>query len=405
MDKRYSYVDHLYCPKCSKKYDAMKVNNLCTCGSPLWAKYDIEELKENASKKDIAHRVANMWRYHEFLPVADPDNVVTLGEGYTPLIKTDQLAEEIGLENLYIKNEGLNPTGTFKARGSSAGISKAKELGIENIAIPTNGNAGAAWSTYAAKAGIGAYVVMPKNAPAITKSECTAAGAHMYLVDGRISDAGVIVGKLCEKYGYFEVSTLKEPYRLEGKKTMGYEIMEQMDWNPPDVILYPTGGGMGIIGIHKAMQELYAMGWIDHRKTRLVAVQSDGCAPIVEAWQNKKRESVMWDESYTVAFGMNVPKSLGDFLVLDALYDTEGAAVMVSDEEILKTQTEIGHAEGMFISPEGASTITGLKKLIQDGWVDKNERVVALNTGAGLKYPKSITVDAPLMAPEEEIIL
>ncbi len=405
MDSRYSYVDHLYCPKCSKKYDAMKVNNLCTCGSPLWAKYDIEGLKEKASKSEIKHRVGNMWRYHEFLPVASPENVVTLGEGFTPMIKAEQLGAEIGLDNLYIKNEGLNPTGTFKARGSSAGISKAKELGIENIAIPTNGNAGAAWATYAAKAGIGAYVVMPRNAPEITKSECSAAGAHLYLVDGRISDAGVIVGKLCQKYGYFEVSTLKEPYRLEGKKTMGYEIMEQMNWEPPDVILYPTGGGMGVIGIHKAMKELTDMGWIENADTRLVTVQSEGCAPIVDAWKQGKRESVMWDDSYTVAFGMNVPKSLGDFLVLDALYDTKGAAVAVSDEDILKTQAQIGQAEGLFISPEGASTIMGLKKLIEDGWVDRNERVVALNTGAGLKYPKSIKVDAPLLTPEEEILL
>ncbi len=405
MDSKYSYVDHLYCPKCSKKYDAMKVNNLCTCGSPLWAKYDIEGLKENANKKEIAHRVANMWRYHEFLPVADPENVVTLGEGCTPLIKADQLGQNLGLDNLYIKNEGLNPTGTFKARGSAAGISKAKELGIENIAIPTNGNAGAAWATYAAKAGIGSYVVMPKNAPAITKSECTAAGAHLYLVDGRISDAGIIVGRLCEKYGYFEVSTLKEPYRLEGKKTMGYEIMEQMNWEPPDVILYPTGGGMGIIGIHKAMKELRDMGWIDGSRTRLVSVQAEGCAPIVEAWKQKKNVSEMWENSYTVAFGMNVPKSLGDFLVLDALYDTDGAAVAVSDEEILKTQSEIGQSEGMFISPEGASTITGLRKLIEDGQIDRSERVVALNTGAGLKYPKTINVDAPLLSPEEEIVL
>lgn len=405
MVAKFSYVDHLYCPKCSKKYDAMKVNNTCTCGSPLIASYDVEGLKENVRKSDIAGRVGNMWRYHEFLPVANPDNIVTLGEGYTPLLEVPDLGDKLGLDNLMIKNEGLNPTGTFKARGSSAGISKAKELGIKNVAIPTNGNAGAAWATYAAKAGIGAYIVMPKNAPLITRSECAAAGAHLYLVDGRINDAGVIVQKLCEKYGHFEVSTLKEPYRLEGKKTMGYEIMEQLDWNPPDVILYPTGGGLGLIGIHKAMKELSDVGWIDRSHTRLVSVQADGCAPIVDAWKNKKKESNLWEDSYTVAFGMNVPKSLGDFLVLDALYETDGYALAVSDDEILEAQSLVGHNEGIFISPEGASTIAGLRKLVDDGWVDRNERVVALNTGAGLKYPKSVTVNPPMLQPEEEIAL
>ena len=405
MDKKFSYVDHLYCPKCSKKYDAMKVNNLCTCGSPLLAMYDTEGLKENADKKEISRRVGNMWRYHEFLPVANPENIVTLGEGYTPLLQVDSLGEKLHLNNLMIKNEGLNPTGTFKARGSAAGVSKAKELGIKNIAIPTNGNAGAAWATYSAKAGIGAYVVMPNNAPMITRSECTAAGAHLYLVDGRINDAGVIVKKLCDKYGYFEVSTLKEPYRLEGKKTMGYEIMEQLNWEPPDVILYPTGGGLGLIGIHKAMKELKSVGWLKDNDTRLVSVQSEGCAPIVEAFKEKKRESQLWEDSYTVAFGMNVPKSLGDFLVLDALYDTNGYALSVSDQEILKAQRLVGRNEGMFISPEGASTIAGIQKLVADGWIDKNERVVALNTGAGLKYPKSVTANPPMLQPEEEIVL
>ncbi len=405
MDKKFSYVDHLYCPKCSKKYDAMKVNNLCTCGSPLLAMYDTEGLKDNADKKEISKREGTMWRYHEFLPVASPENIVTLGEGYTPLLEAESLGEKLHLKNLMIKNEGLNPTGTFKARGSAAGVSKAKELGIKNVAIPTNGNAGAAWATYSAKAGIGAYVVMPNNAPMITRSECTAAGAHLYLVDGRINDAGVIVGKLCSKYGYFEVSTLKEPYRLEGKKTMGYEIMEQLDWTPPDVILYPTGGGLGLIGIHKAMKELKSVGWLKDNDTRLVSVQSEGCAPIVEAFKEKKRESQLWEDSYTVAFGMNVPKSLGDFLVLDALYDTKGYALSVSDQEILEAQRLVGRNEGMFISPEGASTIAGIQKLVADGWIDKDERVVALNTGAGLKYPKSVTANPPMLQPEEEIIL
>lgn len=405
MDKRFSYVDHLYCPKCSKKYDAMRVNNLCTCGSPLLAMYDVEGLKDNADKKEIAGREGDMWRYHEFLPVADQGNIVTLGEGYTPLLEVDALGEKLNLNNLMIKNEGLNPTGTFKARGAAAGISKAKELGIQNIAIPTNGNAGAAWATYSAKASIGSFVVMPNNAPMITRSECTAAGAHLYLVDGRINDAGVIVSKLCEKYGLFEVSTLKEPYRLEGKKTMGYEIMEQLDWKPPDVILYPTGGGLGLIGIHKAMKELRSVGWLEDSDTRLVSVQAEGCAPIVEAWKDKKKESKLWEDSNTVAFGMNVPKSLGDFLVLEALYETGGYALSVSDEEILSAQTLVGQNEGLFVSPEGASTIAGIKKLVDDGWIDRNERVVALNTGAGIKYPKSINVDAPMLSPEEEIIL
>lgn len=402
MSMGFSAMKDIECPECHERYSSSSVNKLCRCGSPLLVAYDTDNLSKAFSKDVIAGREKSLWRYHELLPVTGETGIVTLGEGMTPLLRTERLGEKLGIPRLFVKDESIIPTGTFKARGAAVGISRAKELGIRQIVMPTNGNAGAAWSVYAAKAGIEAHIVMPESAPRVTMSECAATGAHLYLVDGLISDAGVIARKAAEKYGLFDVSTLKEPYRIEGKKTMGLEIMEQLSWNVPDVILYPTGGGVGLIGINKAVSELIEIGWLD-RRPRLVAVQSSGCAPVVRAWENKRRECEFWKDSKTVAFGINVPKPLGDRLILDGLYQTDGCAVEVTDEELLAAQKTAGSLEGIFMCPEGAATIAAVKKLGENGWIQRDETVIALNTGAGIKYPDTVQVDAPHLSTGDNI--
>jgi len=302
-----------------------------------------------------------------------------------------------------MKDEGLIPTGTFKARGAAVGVSRAKELGIDVLAMPTNGNAGGAWAAYCASAGIKAVIVMPKDAPAINSKECAITGTELYLVDGLISDAGKIVARAVAAQGWFDASTLKEPYRIEGKKTMGLEIAEQFGWRVPDVILYPTGGGVGIIGIYKALLELQEMGWIGDKLPRLVAVQASGCAPIIKAWKENKKESEFWENAHTLAFGITVPKALGDFLVLDAIYKTDGCAVAVDDEDTEAAQKLLAEREGAFICPEGAATLAAAHKLREEGWIKPDEEVVALNTGTGLKYPQSVNVSPPLLRPEDDL--
>ncbi len=403
MANKYSHIGELVCPKCDSRYDPMEIQTLCSCGTPLVARYDLEGAKETLTKESLKNRETTMWRYHELLPVADKENVTSLGEGMTPLLHCRRLGEQLNLSNFMVKDEGMNPTGTFKARGASSGVSKAKELGIEAITIPTNGNAGAAWATYSARAGMGAHIIMPTNAPSITRKEVESAGGKLYLVNGRINDAGVLADKLADNYGIFNVATLKEPYRLEGKKTMGLEIMEQLNWEAPDVVLYPTGGGVGLIGIEKGINELHAMGLGNDNDTRMVSVQVSGCAPIVKAFEEGKEESELWEDSSTVAFGMNVPKSLGDFLVLEALRSSNGTAVEVTDDELLEAKMEVGRNEGIFMSPEGASTIAAVKKLVDDGWIDRDEKVVAINTGNGLKYPDIVEVDPPIYKKGTEI--
>lgn len=400
----YSYVTHLSCPKCLEKYDVDVVQNLCKCGSPLLVEYDLEELSKSWKKTNLEGRRNDLWRYHELLPVKDDKNIVSMGEGMTPMIELHELGENMGLTNLYMKDEGIIPTGTFKARGAAVGVSKAKELGVKELAMPTNGNAGAAWSLYAARAQIDSTIVMPVDAPKITRNECALSGSNLYLVDGLISDAGKIVADAVKENNLYDVSTLKEPYRIEGKKTMGLEIAEQFNWEVPDVILYPTGGGVGLIGIYKALKELQTLGWITKDKMpRLVAVQSDGCAPIVKAWEERKTESEFWNNSETIAFGINVPKALGDFLVLEALYDSNGCAIAVKDEEVLKEQEIIARKEGLFVCPEGAATFVAARQLRSDGWIKEDEKVVVLNTGAGIKYPDTVQVDVPTLEKEERI--
>lgn len=398
-----SLAKALVCPKCGKTLSLGEVHQLCECGSPLLVQYDLEKAKETLNRNSFHGRGANLWRYRELLPVQDDRNIVTLGEGYTPLFPLEKAGRKSGIPNLYLKDEGIIPTGTFKARGATVGVSRAKELGVRQLAMPTNGNAGAAWSVYGARAGIEVTIVMPEDAPKITRNECAATGAKLYLVRGLISDCGKIVGAGVKAHGWFDASTLKEPYRIEGKKTMGLEIAEQFRWQLPDVILYPTGGGVGIIGIWKALKELKEIGIVEGPLPRLVAVQAEGCAPIVRAYQEGKKESVFFENSRTVAFGINVPKALGDFLVLQAIAETDGCAKAVSDEQILAALGELAREEGAFVCPEGAAIYAAAKELREEGWIREQDRVVLLNTGAGIKYPDTLEVSVPYL--EKDAVL
>ncbi|MGE6115463.1 threonine synthase [Aeromonas salmonicida] len=388
----YSYLSHLRCSKTGDIHDADQPQQLSQVGAPLLASYDLEALKKVWHPAALLGRPATLWRYHELLPVRDPAQVVTLGEGLTPLLPLRALGKQVGIPDLWMKDESIIPTGSFKARGAAVGISRARELGVTHFAMPTNGNAGAAWALYGARAGLRSTIVMPQEAPAITRLETSLAGARFYLVDGLISDAGRQVAQAVVDQSLFDASTLKEPYRIEGKKTMGLEIAEQLGWKLPDVIIYPTGGGVGLIGIYKALRELQELGWVKGDLPRLVAVQASGCAPIVQAWQQGASESSFWPDSQTLAFGINVPKALGDFLVLDALYRTNGCAIAVDDRAIKAEIRQLASLEGSFVCPEGAAAFAAARQLRESGWIKGGEQVVVLNTGAGIKYPDAITV-------------
>ncbi len=397
------YVSHLECPKCNATYESEQPIHLCRCGSPLLVRYHLRKVRRTFRKKALVSRRENLWRYRELLPVNKEGNIVSLEEGMTPLIHLKKSGPKLGVNHLYLKDEGLIPTGTFKARGAAVGVSRAKELGIKVLAMPTNGNAGGSWAAYCAKAGIKAIIVMPQDAPMINRKEVAITGAELYLVNGLISDAGKIVGRAIAEYGWYDASTLKEPYRIEGKKTMGLEIAEQLGWKLPDVIIYPTGGGVGIIGIYKGLKELQEIGWIGVKMPRLVSVQSTGCAPVVKAWEEKKSESTFWENSNTIAFGLNVPKALGDFLILQAIYETDGCAVAVGDDEILRAQQMLARDEGIFCCPEGAATLSAAIQLIKSNWIKPNEKVVLLNTGTGLKYPETVHTEPPLLQPGDRL--
>ena len=399
MTTTYSALSHLECSRTGRRYDADIVQGLSDAGVPLLARYDIERAGRTLTRAALAERPANLWRYHEMLPVREPGRVVTLGEGMTPLLPLPRYGARIGVPGLLMKDEGLVPTGTFKARGAAVGVSRAAELGVTGVAMPTNGNAGAAWATYAARAGMTCLIAMPVGAPSITRTECVATGAELYLVDGLIGDAGKLIDAAVRaRTGYQEVSTLKEPYRLEGKKTMGYEIVEQLGWQAPDVILYPAGGGVGLIGIHKALREMQELGWLGADLPRLVAVQAEGCAPIVEAFEAGAEVSRPFPDAHTVAFGITVPKAIGDFLMLNAVRATGGTAVAVSDEALLAEQLLLARDEGTFICPEGAACLAAARQLRESGFLGAGDRVVVLNTGTGLKYPDTVPVDVPTLA-------
>lgn len=400
----FSFLSHLECSRTGERYEADQVAGTSSAGAPLLARYDLERVRVSVTPQDIASRAPDLWRYHEVLPVRSPERIVSLGEGMTPLLSMSSFGKQAGVPQLLMKDEGLVPTGSFKARGAAVGVSRAAELGVQGVAMPTNGNAGAAWALYAARAGMKSLIAMPTDAPPITMKECQAGGAELYRVDGLIGDAGKLVAAaVAERGGYQDVSTLKEPYRLEGKKTMGYEIVEQLGWRTPDVILYPTGGGVGIIGIYKALREMQVLGWISGDLPRLVAVQAAGCAPIVEAFASGVKESQPFPDARTVAFGITVPKALGDFLVLEAVYATEGTAVAVTDDELLAAQRRVAALEGAFICPEGAACFAAVDQLRESGWLSGGEEVVVLNTGAGIKYPETINVDAPRLAKTDAI--
>ncbi|AKJ07377.1 threonine synthase [Archangium gephyra] len=394
-----SFLSHLECSRCRKTHDADRVQNLCDCGGPLLVRYDLKAVAKAVRPADLAGRVSSLWRYREVLPLRDDKNIVTLGEGMTPLFPLPRLGKEIGLPDLWLKDEGLNPTASFKARGAATGVSRALELGIKALAMPTNGNAGGAWASYGARAGMSVTLVMPTDAPAMSVLEATAVGANAYMVKGQITDAGAIVGRSAKAHGWFEAATLKEPYRIEGKKTMGYEIAEQLGWTLPDVILYPTGGGVGIIGIYKALLEMREMGWLPEnvRFPKLVAVQAEGCQPIVKAFREGKDVSEKWENASTVAQGIRVPKALGDFLVLQAVRETGGTCVAVPDADTMWGLERISRTEGAFICPEGAALVGAARMLLRDGWLEAGQRVLLLNTGAGIKYPDVMSPKLPVL--------
>ena len=383
-------VTHLECALCGTAYEAQRLHNLCTeCGRPLLVRYDLEAAARTLTRESLKGRRADLWRYAEVLPVERAENIVSLGEGWTPLLRAGRLGERLGLPNLYVKDESQNPTQSFKARGMTAAVSMAKELGVQKLAVPSAGNAAGALAAYAARAGLEAHIFMPKDTPRANVVECEQTGAHVTLRKGLITDCGAEVGRRKEAEGWFDVSTLKEPYRVEGKKTLGYELAEQFDWELPDVCVYPTGGGTGLIGMWKAFDEMEALGWIGSKRPRMVSVQSEGCAPIVRAFEQGKRFADEFENAATVASGLRVPKAVGDFLILDALRASKGAAVAVSDTELLAAVGEIGAAEGLFVAPEGAACVPALRKLIERGEVQSDERVVLFNTGAGVKYLES----------------
>jgi len=342
-----------------------------------------------------------MWRYREILPIMKKENVVTLGEGWTPLTPTPRLAEKLGLSNLLVKDEGIMPTGSFKARGLSAAISKAKELGIKRVALPSAGNAAGAIAAYGARAGLEVYVFMPEDAPKVNAVESEVVGAKVVFVKGLISDAGKLVKDGAKEMGWFSVATLGEPYRVEGKKTMGLEVAEQLDWKLPDVILYPTGGGTGIIGMWKVFDELEDMGWIGSERPRMISVQAEGCSPVVKAFREGKEETEFAVDAHTVAAGLRVPKALGDFLILKAVRESRGTAISVTDKELMADVRLISRLEGIFACPEGAATISALRKMISDGDIDRDEKIVLFNTGSGLKYTDLFVVDAPVVDPRK----
>lgn len=383
-----SYLSHLLCSGCGIEYRHEELHTFCpVCQSPLLSIYDLKKARGSVDRDEIARRTRGMWRWEEVLPVIHRENQIFLGEGDTPLLSLPRLQKELGLTNLFVKDESSNPTGSFKARGLAAAVSKAKELGVDKVIIPTAGNAGGAMAAYAARAGLRAHIFMPKDTPIANIEESRMTGAEVILVDGLISDAAGMAGIKAREEGWFDVSTFKEPYRVEGKKVMGYEVAEAFNWQLPDVIIYPTGGGTGLVGMWKAFAELEELGWLENTKRpRMVSVQAEGCAPVVKAFQAKADFCDFWTNAQTVASGLRVPKSFADHLIMQDIYDSAGTAVAVSDEALLESQGQLARAEGIFAAPEGAATLAALKDLIAQGWVQKDEKIVLFNTGSGLKY-------------------
>jgi threonine synthase len=389
-----SFLSHLECTACGLRHDADRLQTVCTaCSKVLYARYDLEGVRQAVTPDEFSRRRWDMWRYWELLPVRDAANVVSLGEGLTPLVEVRRdAARAVGLEHgsLLLKDEGQNPTASFKARGLSAAVSRARELGVHSIALPSAGNAGSAAAAYAAAGGMEAHVAMPRDVPELNRIEASIYGADVALVDGLISDAGRHIRERAPGEGWFDVSTLKEPYRQEGKKTMGIELAEQGGWGGaclPDVIVYPTGGGTGIVGMQKAFDELEAVGWIGPKRPKMVVVQAEGCAPIVRAYQNGERFAQPWENAQTIAAGLRVPVAIGDYLILDAVRDSGGTAIAVSEDAIREAQLELGRLAGVYAAPEAAATWAATFALRREGFFQGEERIVLFCTGMGLKYP------------------
>ena len=380
------FLLNLECSACSKVHSPRQLINLCPCGNPLLVRYDLPAVKASLPLKFQGSRPQTMWRYEELLPPGNSQARISLGEGGTPLIDAGGLASSLGLSRLWIKDESANPTGSFKARGLSAAVTMAKALGAERLAIPSAGNAGGALAAYAARAGLQAHVFMPRDVPPANRIECEALGARVHLVDGLITDCGRLAARQARANGWFDVATLKEPYRIEGKKTLGLELAEQLQWRLPDVIIYPTGGGTGLVGMWKAFQEMRQLGWLNAKQPRMVSVQADGCAPVVRAFEQGKPRCEPWSQASTLAAGLRVPRAIGDFLILEILRQSGGTAVAVTDREMLDEARTMGRSEGLFVCPEGGATLAALKKLIQSRFVRPSDEVVLFNTGSGLKY-------------------
>ena len=383
----FSYIDHLECTQCGKTYPHDQLSKISPCcNKVLFARYNLEQLKADKTREDWIDRPSNMWRFAELMPVVNPENILTLGEGGTPLLEAKQLGAKLGMSKLLIKEEGLNPTGTFKARGISAAVSKAYELGVNGFTMPSAGNAAGAAAAYGARAGLPVKVFMPQDAPPANKKESFMAGSELNLVDGLISDAGRIAVTIAEEQNLFDLSTLKEPYRAEGKKTMGLEIAMQLDWKMPDTIIYPTGGGTGIIGMYKGFQELLELGWVSGTPPKFIAVQASGCQPIVKAFNEGKDTAEPWPNATTIADGLRVPGPFADYLILQAIRETGGTALAVEDSDMVDAMYELATEEGLIACPEGAATLVGLKDLLESGFISRDETVVLLNTGSGYKY-------------------
>ena len=383
-------LTHLECTRCQRQYPAGEVHTLCECGGPLFARYDLERAAKNMRPGHLALREPTLWRYDDVLPVDNPDYRISLGEGFTPLLTARRLGSAIGIPRVSIKDESGNPTGSFKARGLALAVSMAKSLGATEVCLPSAGNAGSALAAYAARGGLKAHVFVPSDIAPLFVMETRAYGAEVVTVDGLINDAGRVCAERAKESGWYECATLKEPYRIEGKKTMGYELAEQLGWKLPDAILFPTGGGVGVIGLWKAFQELEEMGFVGPSRPRMYAVQAEGCAPIVKAFSEGKDEAPMWEGAQTLAHGLRVPKALGDFLVLRALRESRGAGVAVSDDEIIQGVKDASSHEGLFMAPEGGACVAALRKLRASGHVSPDESVVLFNTGTGYKYVENM---------------
>jgi threonine synthase len=381
------FYAELVCGLCGAEHDSSVLQTLCQrCGRPLLAKYHLEAVSKNLSKLELATRQSSLWRYRELLPLPPDREPVTLGEGWTPLLPLPALARRVGLERLLVKDESRNPTASFKARGMSVAVSMAKNFGVRALVAPSAGNAGSALAAYAARAGIDAHLFLPKDTPLANVIECRVMGAEVILVDGLITDCGREAARRSAAEGWFDLSTLKEPFRLEGKKTLGFELAEQLDWQLPDVIIYPTGGGTGLIGMWKAFDEMEKIGWIKSRRPKMVCVQASGCCPLVSAFKNGERFAAEQENAATKAFGLRVPKALGDFLILEAIRLSHGTAIAISDHAMIEAAMELGTTEGIFASPEGAACYAALKELRGSGWIQTNETTVIFNTSSGLKY-------------------